>query len=77
MIDGNILVTDINGQLTLLNSQTGEPVVPPIQLGPGQIPSSSAVPLVNDHLLVPLIDGSFVQVKKPGAPQPDDQNDPS
>ena len=69
MLNGNVVVTDLSGQITAIDARNGKAVwAEAIKLGPGQIPSAAAVPIGDDHLLVPLIDGSFVQVKIPGRP---------
>ena len=78
MIDGDVVVTDLSGQITAFDARNGKAVWPePIKLGPGQIPSAAAVRLGNGHLLVPLIDGSFVQVKIPGRSDSKGNRNPS
>ena len=66
LLNQSILVTDLSGEINAINPLNGKTVWQrPIKLKSGQIPSAAAVPMGENHLLVPLIDGSFIQVKIP------------
>jgi hypothetical protein len=59
LIGSGLLVTDDSGCVTGLRPTDGQ-VVFRIPLDPGDIPAAAAVPIGNERILVPLVDGTLV-----------------
>jgi hypothetical protein len=56
--EGKWLITDLGGRVSVLNAETGQPIITREAGLAGAIPETAAVPLGANRVLIPLSDGS-------------------